>query len=251
VNGNSDVGGLLGSATFSSSLTNNHWATDSSGQASSAGASDVNNYFGATLAELQCPTSGDDTECLISNTLYSTWDSSVWDFGTNQELPGLIINGVIYRDSDGDGALDINQAPEVTLVLKQDGDVVPDVIVGAGDVTIEAVITDPDVSDVHTLTWTLSDSSLMGETDNTSASFSSDNIPDGEYTVAVVATDNRYSPLSDDASITFTVERNASSAPENSASSGSSGGGGALSVFWVLMLSGLMRLRSRRSNIPS
>jgi MYXO-CTERM domain-containing protein len=107
------------------------------------------------------------------------------------------------------------------------------------------------VSDVHTLTWTLSDSSLMGETDNTSASFSSDNIPDGEYTVAVVATDNRYSPLSDDASITFTVERNASSAPENSTSSGSSGGGGALGVFWVLMLAGLMRLRSRRSNIPS
>jgi hypothetical protein len=183
--------------------------------------------------------------------LYASWDATVWDFGTNQELPGLIINGVIYRDSDGDGALDINQAPEVTLVLKQDGDVVPDVIVGAGDVTIEAVITDPDVSDVHTLTWTLSDSSLMGETDTTSASFSSDNIPDGEYTVAVVATDNRYSQLSDDASITFTVERNASSAPENSASSGSSGGGGALGVFWVLMLSGLMRLRSRRSNIPS
>jgi hypothetical protein len=256
VNGNSDVGGLLGSATFSSSLTNNHWATDSSGQVSSAGASNSNNYFGATLAELQCPTSSDDMECLVSNTLYATWDSTVWDFGTNQELPGLIINGIVYRDSDGDGALDINQAPEVTLVLKQDGDVVPDVIVGAGDVNIEAVITDPDVSDVHTLTWTLSDSSLMGETDNTSASFSSDNIPDGEYTVAVVATDNRYSPLSDDASITFTVERNASSpsienTTENSTSSGSSGGGGALGVFWVLMLSGLMRLRSRRSNIPS
>ena len=166
----------------------------------------------------------------------------------------MIIDGVVYRDSDGDGALDINQAPEVTLVLKQDGDVVPDVIVGAGDVNIEAVITDPDVSDVHTLTWTLSDSSFMGETDNTSASFSSDNIPDGEYTVAVVATDNRYSPLSDDASITFTVERNASSpsienTPENSTSSGSSGGGGAFGVFWVLILLGLIRLRNRRGHV--
>jgi hypothetical protein len=250
VNGNSRIGGLLGSASIST-FTNNHWATDTSGQASSAGASSANNYFGATLAELQCPISSDNTECVISNTLYASWDATVWDFGSNQELPGLIVDGVVYRDSDGDGALDINQAPEVTLVLKQDGDVVPDVIVGAGDVTIEAVITDPDASDDHILTWTLSDSSLMGETDNTSASFSSDNIPDGEYTVAVVATDNRYSPLSDDASITFTVERNASSAPENSTSSGSSGGGGALGVFWVLMLAGLMRLRSRRSNIPS
>ena len=248
VTDNSDVGGLVGYG-YSFSVINSHWATDTSGQASSDGESEFDHYFGATLAELQCPTSSDDIECLISNTLYASWDNSVWDFGANQELPGLIIDGVVYRDSDGDGALDINQAPEVTLVLKQDGDVVPDVIVGAGDVTIEAVITDPDVSDVHTLTWTLSDSSLMGETDNTSASFSSDNIPDGEYTVAVVATDNRYSPLSDDASITFTVERNASSAPENSASSGSSGGGGAFGVFWVLILLGLIRLRNRRGHV--
>jgi hypothetical protein len=232
-------------------LLSSHWAIDTTGQAFGSGASSANNYFGATLAELQCPISSDNTECVISNTLYASWDASVWDFGSNQELPGLIINGVVYRDSDGDGALDINQAPEVTLVLKQDGDVVPDVIVGAGDVTIEAVITDPDVSDVHTLTWTLSDISLMGETDNTSASFSSDDLTEGQYTVSVVATDDGDVPLSDDASITFTVERNASSASENSTSSGSSGGGGALGVFWVLMLSGLMRLRSRRSNIPS
>lgn len=246
------TGGIIGLADPDDVvILNGYWSPDITGQDSGTNEPVSGSYLGATLAELQCPTSSDDTECLISHTLYASWDATVWDFGTNQELPGLIINGVVYRDSDGDGALDINQAPEVTLVLKQDGDVVPDVIVGAGDVTIEAVITDPDVSDVHTLTWTLSDSSLMGETDNMSASFSSDNIPDGEYTVAVVATDNRYSPLSDDASITFTVERNASSAPENSTSSGSSGGGGALGVFWVLMLSGLMRLRSRRSNIPS
>ncbi|MFT6422459.1 MAG: hypothetical protein ACJA2K_001184 [Thalassolituus sp.] len=248
------TGGLLGYIRFPPLLLSSHWAIDTTGQAFGSGGSSANNYFGATLAELQCPISSDNTECVISNTLYASWDASVWDFGSSQELPGLIINGVVYRDSDGDGALDINQAPEVTLVLKQDGDVVPDVIVGAGDVNIEAVITDPDVSDVHTLTWTLSDSSLMGETDNTSASFSSDNIPDGEYTVAVVATDNRYSPLSDDASITFTVERNASSpsienTPENSTSSGSSGGGGAFGVFWVLILLGLIRLRNRRGHV--
>ena len=250
VNGNSGVGGLIGQNGGNSafSIINSHWATDTTGQAFSDDEAELDGYFGAALAELQCPTSSDDAECLISNTLYASWDSSVWDFGSNQELPGLIIDGVVYRDSDGDGSLDINQPPDVTLVLKQDGDVVPDVIVGAGDVTIEAVITDPDASDDHTLTWTLSDVSIMGETDNTSASFSSDNIPDGEYTVAVVATDNRYSPLSDDASITFTVERNASSAPENSTSSGSSGGGGALGVFWVLM-GGLLLLVSRRSHV--
>lgn len=242
-----NYGGLIG-YVVSGEVFNSHWITDTTGQEFSDDESEFDNYFGATLTELQCPTSTENTECLVSNTLYANWDSTVWDFGTNQELPGLIIDGIVYRDSNGDGSLDVNQSPEVALLLKQDGDVVSDVIVGAGDVTIEAVITDPDASDDHTLTWTLSDSFLIGETDNTRASFSSDNLPDGEYTVSVVATDNRYSPLSDDASITFTVERNASSAPENSTSSSSSGGGGALGLFWLLM-GGLLLLGSRRSRL--
>jgi hypothetical protein len=249
VNGNSDVGGLLGSETFSSSLTNNHWATDSSGQEFSEGESEFDNYFGATLAELQCPTSSDDTECLISNTLYASWDDTVWDFGTNQELPGLIMNGVVYRDIDGNGSLDSNLPPSVSLVLKQDGLVTSSIIIGGGDVTIEALVVDSDVSDSHVLNWTLSDSSLIGETNSTSATFSSDDLTEGQYTVSVVATDDGDVPLSDDASITFTVERNASSASENSTSSGSSGGGGALGVFWVLMLLGLIRLRNRGGRV--
>ncbi|MGB0503705.1 MAG: GLUG motif-containing protein, partial [Thalassolituus sp.] len=109
VNGNSRIGGLLGSASIST-FTNNHWATDTSGQASSARSSNESNYFGATLAELQCPTSSDDSECLIGNTLYTSWDDTVWSFGSNQELPGLIIDGVVYRDSDGDGSLDSDDA---------------------------------------------------------------------------------------------------------------------------------------------
>ena len=109
VNGNSGVGGLIGyQDTFS--VIRSHWATDTSGQVSSAGASSANNYFGATLAELQCPISSDDTECLVGNTLYASWDDAVWDFGSNQELPGLIIDGVVHRDGDGDGSLDGDDA---------------------------------------------------------------------------------------------------------------------------------------------
>ena len=103
------VGGLVGHS-YATSFINSHWATDTSGQASSVGASSSNDYFGATLAELQCPTSSDNTECVISNTLYASWDAAVWDFGSNQELPGLIINGVVYRDSDSDGVLDDEDA---------------------------------------------------------------------------------------------------------------------------------------------
>ncbi|MEQ3694826.1 MAG: GLUG motif-containing protein [Thalassolituus sp.] len=255
VTGNSNVGGLIG-YRYSFSVTSSHWAKGTSGQEFSSGESDVDNYFGATLAELQCPTSSDNTECLISNTLYASWDSTVWDFGSSQELPGLIIDGVVYRDIDGNGSLDSNLPPSVSLVLKQDGLVTSSIIIGGGDVTIEALVVDSDVSDSHVLSWTLSDSSLIGETNSTSVTFSSDDLTEGQYTVSVVATDDGDVPLSDDASVTFTVERNASSppienSPENSTSSGSSGGGGALGVLWVLMLAGLMRLRSRRSDIPS
>ena len=213
---------------FSGEFFNSHWATDITGQELSDDESELDNYFGATLAALQCPTSSDDTECLVGHTLYANWDSSVWDFGTNQELPGLIIDGVVYRDSDGDGSLDVNQSPEVALLLKQDGDVVTEVIEGEGDVTIEAVITDPDLSDRHTLNWTLSDFTIVGETDNTKATFSSDNLIEGEYTVSVIATDNRFSPLSAEASIAFTIV------------GGKSSGGGALNLYWLLLLGGIL-----------
>jgi hypothetical protein len=250
VTGNSSVGGLAG---YSNSyvITNSHWATDTTGQLNSDGESEFDNYFGATLAELQCPTSIDNTDdCVISNTLYAGWDSSVWDFGTSTQLPGLIINGIVYRDEDGNGSLDENQAPTVTLTLKQDGYVVSDITAGDGDVTLEATITDPDASDRHTLSWTYEGITVTSETD-TGVTFKSDNLVAGEYTVSVVATDNRYSPLSAEAEITFTVYSayvpEPAPAPGNtSTSSGKKGGGGALSIIWLMLCGGLVYTRQRR-----
>jgi hypothetical protein len=235
------IGGLLG---YSNSTTfNSHWATDTTGQLNSDGESEFDNYFGATLAELQCPTSSDNTDdCVISNTLYAGWDSSVWDFGTSTQLPGLIINGIVYRDEDGNGSLDENQAPTVTLTLKQDGYVVSDITAGDGDVTLEATITDPDASDRHTLSWTYDGITVMSETD-TGVTFKSDNLVAGEYTVSVVATDNRYSPLSAKAEITFTVYSayvpEPEPAPGNTPTSSSKkGGGGALGLIWLMLCGG-------------
>jgi hypothetical protein len=73
----------------------------------------------------------------------------------------------------------------------------------------------------------------------------------GEYTVSVVATDNRYSPLSAEAEITFTVYSAYVPEPEpapgnTSASSGKKGGGGALSIIWLMLCSGLVYTRQRR-----
>ena len=54
---------------------------------------------GHSLASLQAPIAP------IPNGLFLSWGPS-WDFGTSNQLPGLIIDGVIYRDGDGDGKLD-------------------------------------------------------------------------------------------------------------------------------------------------
>jgi len=245
------VGGSVGGVYGDIAITNSHWATDTTGQSDSALESEFDNYLGATLAELQCPTSSDNTDdCVISNTLYAGWDSSVWDFGTSTQLPGLIINGIVYRDEDGNGSLDENQAPTVTLTLKQDGYVVSDITAGDGDVTLEATITDSDASDRHTLSWTYDGITVMSETD-TGVTFKSDNLVAGEYTVSVVATDNRYSPLSAEAEITFTVYSAYVPEPEpapgnTSASSGKKGGGGALGLIWLLLCGGLVYTRQRR-----
>lgn len=64
--------------------------------------------IGYPLSDLQCPTTVDDGNCLP--TPYVGWNSYLnddsnpaWDFGTTAELLGLIIDGVVYRDIDGNG----------------------------------------------------------------------------------------------------------------------------------------------------
>jgi hypothetical protein len=244
-------GGLIGYAFPDNVIINSYWATDTSGQPTSGGESDIDNYFGATLAELQCPTSSDDTECLMNYTLYPTWDSTIWDFGTSSELPGLIIDGVVYRDGDGDGALDTNHAPEVTFVLTQNGNEVSDITIGDGDVTLEAVITDQDASDHHTLSWTYEDVTVISETD-TSVTFSSDNLIVGDYTVSAVVTDNRFPIMSGNAEITFSVEAapiepevvEPNPSPEVTPSSKSSGGG-SMNFYWLMLISGFLLVGRR------
>jgi hypothetical protein len=45
--------------------------------------------------------------------LYTGWSSvtdakgnAYWDFGDSYQLPGLLLNGTVFRDSDGDGQMD-------------------------------------------------------------------------------------------------------------------------------------------------
>ncbi len=98
-------GGVLGvgNATFVSTF----YATDTGGFTKTEGDGAV----AVTLADLKCTDAPSDPDCLPG--LFAGWQSSTnsdgapaWDFGTNQQVPALRIEGIVYRDSDGDGLLD-------------------------------------------------------------------------------------------------------------------------------------------------
>ncbi len=112
VGGLSPQGGLIGQSEgpLHESLAS-HWATDTSGQATSAGSE-----TGYLLSELQCPVGANDTGC-AGATLYSGWQSYTdesgapyWDFGDSTQLPGLCLGGNVYRDGDADGVLEPPEA---------------------------------------------------------------------------------------------------------------------------------------------
>lgn len=76
---------------------------------------------GFSMITLQCPTAENSTSCSASSSvLYENWgiytyqnEDGVtvpyWDFGTSSQLPGLNIGGVVYRDNNADGVLDMFQ----------------------------------------------------------------------------------------------------------------------------------------------
>ena len=66
----------------------------------------VNGIDVFALEELECPTSDNNSTCLADTVLYEGDDWSravsdgVWDFGSDVEMPGINIQGVVYRAND-------------------------------------------------------------------------------------------------------------------------------------------------------
>jgi hypothetical protein len=94
------VGGLIGKVDATAAVAS-HWATDRSGQSSSAGGGQA-----ATVAQLQCPVGSTNTTCRAGATLFSQWDTYLdslnrpyWNQGTATELPGLCLSGKLYRST--------------------------------------------------------------------------------------------------------------------------------------------------------
>lgn len=141
VNRTADSGGLLGGALNASSnhMLNSYWALDLSGQLTSKSSYESNSSVGLKLVTLQCATEANtshaNNNCVSDNgqdeglrsavTLYKDWDINAWDFGTDQQLPGLILGERVFRDSDGDGSIDSEDAfptqPQAKIDADNDG----------------------------------------------------------------------------------------------------------------------------------
>jgi len=201
------VGGLSGSLQNFEVVSNSYWATDTTGQETSNRQDDSLNYVGATLAELKCPIAPDNTTCAEGKNLYAGWSTDIWDFGTEEQLPGMIIGDIIFRDSDGDGNLDVNTQPSVSLRLTQDGTEETTIVGGEGDVTLEAIVTNLDLSERYKLAWSLEGIDGAVEFGNT-ITFNTDDLPLGDYTLSVTVTDSGYPQMSDTAEMTVRVISN-------------------------------------------
>lgn len=105
------IGGLIGYVyDDETELLVSYWTKDISGIEDAVGWGEVEGegYFDATEKELRCPTEFATRACKIGFPLYIEWDTDqdVWDLGSSDKLPALIIDGVVYRDIDSDGILD-------------------------------------------------------------------------------------------------------------------------------------------------
>jgi len=104
-------GGLAGLAR-NSSITASYWATDISNQSEAIGSNEEESTvdaIGATLEQLQCPITENNTNCLTDETLYSGWNTidhdgddttdviAPWIFGDSDTLPTLDITLTIEQ----------------------------------------------------------------------------------------------------------------------------------------------------------
>ncbi|WP_407704909.1 beta strand repeat-containing protein, partial [Thalassotalea loyana] len=123
IDNDSTLGALAGySANYTVITTTSVWDTEKTGTTQTV--NDIGDGFAS--ADINCPTAIDDAACTTNP--YSTWTSSNWDFGTDSQHPVLTINSQSYRDTDGDGYFDFEDAfdADPTEHLDSDSDGVGD-----------------------------------------------------------------------------------------------------------------------------
>lgn len=104
VTGNSNVGPIVGGPSYSYNINFNDvfWNSDTYN-----GAVYGYRYMPLTDIQLRCPTSNIHVCNGETDNPFALLDDTLWHFGDSSQLPALIIDGMIYRDIDGDGKLDL------------------------------------------------------------------------------------------------------------------------------------------------
>jgi hypothetical protein len=120
-------GGITGSG-LSRNPISSYWAVDTTTQKDLLGyrASLQSSRLNAETLKcaIQADTTSSNSNCITDadTILYQDWDTAIWDFGDNTQLPGIKIFNRIYRDSDGDGSLDENDKWKNNFAAYKDAD---------------------------------------------------------------------------------------------------------------------------------
>lgn len=140
-------------------------------------------------------------------------------------------------------ALEINQAPVVSLTASQGGTSASSVAVDGGVVTIQASVVDENANDTHSFVWSLTGVTSF-ENNGASISFNPSGITVAQITVSVEVSDSAQTPLSDSAELTMSVNQPTPTPPAPVPPPSQSSGGGSMNVFMLFTL-GLVLLRRR------
>jgi beta-glucanase (GH16 family) len=140
-------------------------------------------------------------------------------------------------------ALELNIAPTVSLIATQGGDAITSVNTDAGSVIIEANVVDENQDDEHTYVWTVSGISTFENNDNV-ISFDPSDLANVQISITVEVYDSAQPSLSDETSITLSVE--APSTPVTPETPNSDSGGGSINLFLLL---GLVLLHTIRIKV--
>ncbi|MDF1781653.1 MAG: PKD domain-containing protein [Alcanivoracaceae bacterium] len=136
VAGGDSLGGVVGSTYNCDAAMDIYWDTTSSHVSTDPIG------LGLTTQQLQCPTAANDSTCVAGITLYEFFDPSVWDFGTKEQYPALLFNGIPLRgfDVDNDGVVDEEDAfpNDIAASVDNDGDGKPDDWNASCDATCQA-----------------------------------------------------------------------------------------------------------------
>jgi beta-glucanase (GH16 family) len=140
-------------------------------------------------------------------------------------------------------ALELNIAPTVSLIATQGGDAITSVNTDAGSVIIEANVVDENQGDEHNYVWTVSGISTFENNDNV-ISFDPSDLANVQISITVEVYDSAQPSLSDETSITLSVE--APSTPVTPETPNSDSGGGSINLFLLL---GLVLLHTIRIKV--